>query len=115
MSKEEPTVNPVSITVEKPPRLKKKDLKRLKGASGQVPVPLPGDTVSLMARECLRYRKLKKRLSELQGLCDELEDYVLSDEFLSDGLSKRELYISEAAITACLGKGIWAEINGKLE
>ena len=105
----------MEIQAENPPRLKKKDLKQLKKASGQVPVPLPGDTVSLLARECLRHRKLKKGLRELQSLCDELEEYVLGDEFHSDGLSKREGYIAEAAITACLGDGIWAEINGKLK
>lgn len=99
---------------ENPPRLKKKDLKRLKKASGEVPIPLPGNTVSLLAAECLRHRKLKKSLKELRNLCGELEEYVLGDEFHTDGLSKREGYIAEAAITACLGDGIWAEINGKL-
>ncbi len=54
-------------------------------------------------------------ISALVEECEDLQEYVRSEDFNTDRLQKYEHAVFEAAVEAVLGKSFWDEVNERTE
>ena len=102
-------------------KLNKAQLKQLvddaKEAIGNDPdstFSVPPAALLCLAKEALKYRKLKKRLRTLEGHASDLEGYVHAEDFNGAGLSKREGYTAHSASPALLATRSVGTINAPI-